>query len=121
MIEYKLAWKLTDDQAETVQRETMAIIEFLFCRLKSDTRLESDVSREIALIALLEALAIVIAGCTSGEDDDETFEKLLEALTYTLKRSVRQIRASDATGKLIARVQAKRKRNKPRNSTRDRD
>ena len=29
MIEYKLAWNLTDDQAETVQRETMAIIEFL--------------------------------------------------------------------------------------------
>jgi hypothetical protein len=106
MIEYKLAWNLTDEEAETVQRETMAIIEFLFCRPKSDTRRESDVSRAIALIALVETLAIVIGGYTSGEDDDETIEKLLEVLTYTLKRSVRQIRASDAAGKLIARLQA---------------
>ena len=106
MIEYKLAWKLTDDQAETVQRETMAIIEFLFCRLKSDSRREPDFSRDIALIVVLESLAIVIAGYTSGEDDDETIEKILEALTYTLKRSVRQIRASDAAAKLIARLQA---------------
>ncbi len=122
MIEYKLAWNLTDDEAETVQRETMAIIEFIFGP-KADTRRESDVSRAIALIAHVESLAIVIAGYTSGEDDDEMSEKFLEALTYTLKRSVRQIRASDAAGRLIARLQAKqtknKSRNKPRNSNRD--
>ncbi len=121
MIEYKLAWTLTDDEAETVRRETMAIIEFIFGP-KSDTRRQSDVSGGIALIAHVESLAIVIAGL-SGEDDDETIETFLEALTYILKRSVREIRASDAAGKLIARLQAKRTgnkpRNKPRNSNRD--
>ncbi len=120
MIEYKLAWKLTDEQAETVQRETMAIIEFLLCRAMSDTRRESDVYKTISLIAHLESLAIVIAAYTSSEADDET-EKILEALTYILKRSVREIRASDAAEKLIARLQAKQRKNKRRKPTRNPD
>ena len=106
MIEYELAWKLTDDQAKTLQRETLAILKFLLRRRKSATRREFDISKTIALAAVVESLAIVIAGYTSREDDDQTIEELLETLTYTLKRSVRQIRASDVVAKLIARLQA---------------
>ena len=50
MLEYELPWKLTDRQAEALQREIIAIMQLL-CRRKSHT---SD--KTIRLIAMVECL-----------------------------------------------------------------
>jgi hypothetical protein len=126
MIEWELAYDLTDDQAEVLNREIIAIIVFLLCRKKSGltrkcgTRRESAISSVIFLAAVVESLAFFIA-YTSLKDDDRTAEQLLETLTCVLKQSVRHIRAAGAADQLIARLQAKQKRNRRRKSTRNPD
>jgi hypothetical protein len=103
MIEWELAWNLTDKEAEALQREIMAMIVLLH-RRKSHT-----CNKNLRLIAMVEVLAFVIAASTCRDDDEQAMEELLDGLTYNMKRSVRNIRASDAAEKLIARLQAKPK------------
>ncbi len=103
MIEWELAWNLTDKQAEALQREIMAII-VLLLRRKSHTS-----NKTLQLIAMVEVLAFVIAASTCREDDEQAMKEILDGLTYNMKRSVWHIRASDAAEKLIARLQAKPK------------
>ncbi len=104
MIEWELAWNLTDKQAEALQREITAVI-LLLLRRKSHT-----CNKNLKLIAMVEVLAFVIAAWSCRDDDEQAMKELLDGLTYNMKRSVRNIRASDAAQKLIARLQAKRKR-----------
>jgi hypothetical protein len=101
MIEWELGWNLTDKQAEALQREIMAIIELLR-RRKSHTS-----NKALRVIAMVEVLAFFIAASTCRENDEQALKEILDGLTYTMKRSVRHIRASDAAEKLIARLQAK--------------
>jgi hypothetical protein len=104
MMEYELPWKLTDHQAEALQRETIAIMELLLAR-KSHTS-----NKTIRLIAMVECLAIFIAAFASREDDDQKMEELLDDLTDNIKISVRHIKAAHSAKELIERLQAKRKK-----------